>query len=104
MSYHCQQVCFAYLGTLPVLWARVHYYAGNERIGTDITFDLRSCSEWPMSFDGAWHHLCINLQSCLSGQFEDGQMFQVDKIWFSGGGFWIDEFTISSGGVEGLSI
>ena len=84
------------------MWARVHYYAGDGRVGTDITLDIRAnCPEWPTSFDGAWHHLCINLHTCLLGYDPEGQMFQVNKIWFSSGSFWIDEFTISSGRVEG---
>ena len=101
---HSTQVCFAYyIYNAPSLWARVHYYAGDERVGTDINFDLRTCPEWPMSFNGEWGHTCINLQSCLIARYEDGQMFQVDKIWFSGGSFLIDEFSVSPGNAEGLS-
>ena len=98
------QVCFAYLGTLPALRADVHYYTGDERVGTDVTFDLRSwCPDWPNSFDGStWNHLCINLQTCLSGYDPEGQMFQVGRVAFDGGTFWIDEFTIAAGNVEGI--
>ena len=103
---HCQQVCFASLsyGTLPALAATVHYYTGDERVGTDISFDLRqNCPDWPTSSAGVWQHVCINLNSCLRNYDEEGQMFLVGKLTFSGGTFWIDEFSISPGSIEGLN-
>ena len=95
-------MCFAFSNTLPALRANVHYYTGLERIGKDITFDLRNCPEWPVSFDASWRHLCINLHTCLSDYDREGQRFQVEKLAFdSGGTFWLDEVAIAAGSVVG---
>lgn len=95
------QVCFAFYGTLPALRANVHYYTGDERIGTDTTFNLQICPDWPTSFDGLWRHICINMRTCFSDYDREGEMFQVEKLAFEGGTFWVDEIAIAAGSIEG---
>ena len=98
----CKQVCFAFSGSLPALRATTHYYTGDERLGADITFNLQGCPDWPTSQEGVWQHVCVNLHSCLRSYDDEGQMFQVDSLRFDSGTFWIDEFRVSPGNVEGM--
>lgn len=93
-------MCFAFNGILTHLEADVHYY-NEDRVGTDITFNLQTCPEWPSSVDWTWQHVCINLHSCLSDYDQDGQMFEVERLQFVQGTFWVDEVAIAAGSIEG---
>lgn len=96
-------MCFAIYNNLPALRATVHYY-NQDRVGVDTTFSLQNCPEWPMTYDRSWQHMCINLHSCLSDYYQDGQMFQVQRLQFDrqANWAWVDEVAIAAGAIGGL--
>lgn len=65
----------------------------------DVTFDLQNCPNWPDSVDMPWQHVCVNLHSCLTGQYPEGEMFEIDFLSFGG---LIDEVAIAAGAVDGM--